>query len=112
MIHLVLTFPPSINRLWRTVKGRVIKSEEYRKWIAANQVYGLKTIGGKFKLTMQCSPPDKRRRDIDNLPKATLDLLQAIGAVVDDCNLEHLDLSWKRDLAPGVYCWIQPMEET
>ena len=112
LIALTLTFPPSTNRLWRNVNGRTIKSEVYRKWLIENMRYGLKTITGPYKLTMQCSPPDKRRRDLDNLSKSVGDLLQSIGAVSDDCNMDELHMMWKRDLAPGVYCWIQPMEET
>lgn len=109
MISLALTYPPSANRLWRNVKGRMVKSKAYREWLARNAGYYQNTITGPYKLTLQCSPPDKRRRDLGNLEKAVSDLLQDIGVVSDDCNMQELSVSWKRDLAPGVYVWVQTL---
>jgi crossover junction endodeoxyribonuclease RusA len=38
--------------------------------------------------------PDKRRRDLDNLLKATLDACTAAGVWQDDCNIVDLRIYW------------------
>lgn len=77
---VVLPYPPSVNALYRAVKGRSILSEKYRQWqYEAGQIIGLQRPGmvpGAVNVTVELSPPDKRRRDIDNAGfKAVLDLL-------------------------------------
>lgn len=77
---VVLPYPPSVNALYRAVKGRSILSEKYREWqYEAGQVLGLQRplpVPGAVNVTVELSPPDKRRRDIDNAGfKAVLDLL-------------------------------------
>ena len=77
---VVLPYPPSVNALYRAVKGRSILSERYREWqYEAGQIIGLQRplpVPGEVKVTVELSPPDKRKRDIDNAGfKAVLDLL-------------------------------------
>ena len=74
-----LPFPPSTNRLWRVVRGRAICSKSYRDWIATA---GAELMGqrpkkheGAVSVSIELGPPDGRKRDLDNLAKATLDLL-------------------------------------
>jgi crossover junction endodeoxyribonuclease RusA len=100
MIRIILPFPPSVNRLWRASKtGGVYKSDKYAtwsthaKWSVREQVRS-KKLEGPFKLTILAVRPDKRRRDLDNLFKATLDCLQAAGVVADDCNAVWLEARW------------------
>jgi Holliday junction resolvase RusA-like endonuclease len=76
MVSLDLPMPPSTNRLWRSVGQRVIKSEEYRRWLhvagwrlkeqRARRVPGRVEVG----LTV-----GKSTGDLDNRTKALLDLL-------------------------------------
>lgn len=80
MTAIVLPYPPSINALYRAVKGRNILSEKYRQWqYEAGQVLGLQRparVSGPVSITVELTPPDKRKRDIDNAGfKAVLDLL-------------------------------------
>ena len=74
-----LPFPPSVNAIWRSVKGRNIKSKPYRDW---EQEAGTELMcqrpekhEGPVHVTMTFGLPDKRRRDIDNLAKPVNDLL-------------------------------------
>ena len=76
MIRIVLPFPPSVNRLWRTTKGGgMYRSQEYAawrkhaEWAVAGQVKG-KAILGEYTLEIVAVKPDKRRRDLGNLEKA------------------------------------------
>ena len=54
---------------------------------------------GPFAARLIFDGPDQRRRDVDNLGKAVLDLLVRHGVVKDDHLCRDLRLSWS-DLAP------------
>lgn len=97
---LLLPWPPSMNRYWRNVRGRVLISREGRDYRAAvaQAVAGAATFGAKrIAVSVHASPPDRRRRDLDNLGKACLDALQAAGLYADDSQIDQLSF-WR--LAP------------
>ena len=96
---LNLPYPPTVNTYWRNIsnKGRprVLiskKGREYRQGVH----YILNTCDipdfgdDKLKVSISVNPPDKRRRDLDNLPKAVLDALQKAGVYTDDSNIDDL----------------------
>lgn len=91
-ITINLPFPVSVNRVWRSGRGRVYKSKQYITWIAEANVAWLqqkphmitKKINGLYKIDIAFSPPDKRRRDLGNLEKGISDFCQSIGLVEDD----------------------------
>lgn len=84
--EIFLPLPPSANRIWRSFRGRMVKSSEYRAWKDAAAVSIAHQLGGQPPLEWFSAsiimPPT--RRDLDNSVKPTLDALQAGGAVVDD----------------------------
>jgi len=97
-LNLTLPFPPSVNTYWRSVviNGRVRvlisqKGREYRKAVAV-AVAGTKWKGGSRRLAVEVSAhmPDKRKRDLDNLLKATLDALSSAGIYEDDSQIDIL----------------------
>jgi len=101
--------PPSANKIWRAVNGRVLKSAEYRGWLDAmawewRSQAGTQRVGGKYALTITMGKPDKRRRDLDNSLKALSDLLVASGVVDDDSLCQRIDMAWGTH--PGVHVWI------
>ncbi len=51
-------------------------------------------IVGPYKLSIDAVRPDKRKRDLDNLFKATSDLLVEIGVIGDDCQCEMISARW------------------
>ena len=51
-------------------------------------------IKGNVSVTIHLGRPDRRRRDIDNLTKAPIDLLQRAGVIEDDCLVDDLHVSW------------------
>lgn len=114
--HVRLSYPPSINALWRVVNGRSILSKEYRAWIATAGAEIMaqrpKKTPGRVGISVCITPPDKRRRDLDNVGfKAVVDLLVKHGLIEGDDSryVRHLDASWD-DIAvePGISVTIKP----
>lgn len=92
---ITLPFPPSTNRYWRHWKGRTLLSEagrEYRK--AAVLAVTLSRVNGlgrrKCHVSIVAHMPDARRRDLDNLLKASLDALAAARVFEDDSQVVRL----------------------
>jgi crossover junction endodeoxyribonuclease RusA len=86
-IHL--PFPPSANRLFANkVRGGRMRSREYKSWIETAGLELMRQRPKKFEgpvtISIVASPPHTRRRDLDNLLKAALDLLVAHAIIVDD----------------------------
>lgn len=93
MIRIVLPYPPSVNRMWRTVNGRMILSAEGRKYRLSCRGRVLDSIGtDRARVTIHAWMPDARRRDIDNLLKAALDVLTHSGLWQDDEQIDDLHI--------------------
>lgn len=102
-LELALPFPPSVNAYYRSVanpkrKGQVMvliskKGREYRKAVA-NAVrlqwpqLPIRALTGRLSVTVFLSPPDKRKRDIDNYHKALFDALTHAGVWEDDSQID------------------------
>lgn len=77
MTILELPWPPSVNHYWRFGNGHFHISPGGRAYklavagiIAAAR---LRPLEGPVKVTIDAFPPDRRRRDLDNLEKCLLD---------------------------------------
>lgn len=99
MISVDLPYPPSANRLWRAVRGRQIKSAEYRAWlleaqaaITAARVTG--SMPGAYHLEIHATRPDWRARDLDNLVKPLSDAIAAAGLVINDSKAVSILAAW------------------
>lgn len=101
LLQFKLPFPPSVNHYWRHISkgpsaGRVLISEEgraYRTNCAAavlEQRVPRHTLSGKLSVVVYASPPDRRRRDLDNLLKSSLDALKHCGLIADDGDIDEL----------------------
>lgn len=95
-INLKMPYPPSVNNYWRRVGNRTIISKpgrEYKKEVAT---LCRKLISfdkdKRLSVTILCCPPDKRRRDLDNVLKAIFDSLSGF-AFEDDSQIDHIDIS-------------------
>jgi crossover junction endodeoxyribonuclease RusA len=93
---ITLPWPPSVNTYYRTYKNRTILSETARRYKKA-ACLAIATIiktppmyTGRLEVELHLAPPDRRRRDIDNYGKATLDALQAAGIFKDDGQIDRL----------------------
>lgn len=102
MITLDLPWPPSVNHYWRhltrgPLAGRVLISEagrEYRRTVSGEVLAALgrrtAPIQGRLSVEVLANPPDARKRDLDNLPKAIFDALTHAGIWPDDSNIDRL----------------------
>jgi crossover junction endodeoxyribonuclease RusA len=96
MPQLTLPWPPSINHYWRHFRGRTVISQEgrtFRTNVCALLAGGgprKPPAGGRIALTLDAFPPDRRRRDLDNIQKPVLDALQHAGVYLDDSQIDLL----------------------
>ena len=99
-VRLVLPWPPSVNRIWRSVviRGavRVLMSRdgrEYRQAVIA-ALRGCTQAAAAFsrpvEVEIRAYQPDHRRRDLDNVLKAALDALTHAGVWDDDNRVADL----------------------
>lgn len=86
-VQLVLPYPPSVNHYWRRVGNRTLISRsgrEYRRTIQAMLAGRGEPLDGQLAIEIDVYPPDRRRRDLDNLLKSLLDSLEHAGVYHDD----------------------------
>jgi len=104
VITLELPYPPSVNHYWRHVGRRTLISRGGRAFRTAVRVAlaaaGVRPLDGRLAVAIEVYPPDRRRRDIDNLQKALLDALEHGGAFHDDSQVVWL-LTEKAEAVPG-----------
>lgn len=95
MITLELPWPPSVNHYFRHWRGRMVISREGRsfrsKVCAILAAAGVRPLEGHLKLAFLAFPPDRRRRDLDNLQKALLDALEKGGAYANDSQIKRIE---------------------
>ena len=104
---LLLPYPPSINHYWRNVRGRTLISREgrtFRRNVCALLAGGgprKPPAGGRIALSMDAFPPDRRRRDLDNIQKPMLDALEHAGVYEDDSQIDLLITRRRPPVAGG-----------
>jgi len=94
MLELVLPLPPSVNHYYRRVGRRTLISREgrafRRKVCSILSAEAIATVPGRLAVCVELFPPDRRRRDIDNVQKSLLDALEHGGAYRDDGQIDLL----------------------
>lgn len=109
MIELILPYPPSLNhyknigRLTQTKTGKLyqqkINSPQTKRymfevWLMVQQKKakeGLKSFDSEeISLEVYVHSPDKRKRDLDNILKVTIDSLENAGLFNDDSQICRL----------------------
>jgi crossover junction endodeoxyribonuclease RusA len=90
-----LPWPPSINHYWRHTKnGHYISREgiSYREMVYYSCInyQGIFDASKRISVIIEAFPPDKRKRDLDNLLKSTLDSLQHAKVYADDSQIDYL----------------------
>lgn len=89
-VWLSMPWPPSLNRLYRSVRGGVILSQAAKSYYERiGQMVLVERIPryplcGRLSVIAKFHAPDARLRDMDNLWKALLDSLVKSGVIADD----------------------------
>ena len=112
--EFTLGYPPSVNRYYRHVGPRVLISREGRRYrmMAVSRLGGIRPIEGDIALTIHLYPPDRRRRDIDNILKCLLDSLVNAGVMEDDSLVKRLHMEMLEPIPEGlVHVHIAPLPE-
>ena len=91
VLSIRLPFPPSMNSIWRAVPNRgMILSRAGRKyredaiWVIQTQVSNDSLMTGRLKVLMEVYVPDRRKRDLSNIPKAVEDAITKSGKIWND----------------------------
>lgn len=100
---LKLPWPPSVNHYWFQKGNRRFigkKGKQFREDV--KNIFEDLLISGfkdtdRLQLIMVVVPPDKRKRDLDNLLKAPLDALQHAGVYKDDSQIDVLGPIMRHD---------------
>ena len=106
-LSLSLPWPPSLNHYYRHVGPRVLISRDgrrYREKVAAiAKQSGAKMLEGPIAMSGVFYPPDRRRRDLDNVGgKALIDALQCAGLFQDDCQIKRINLEMREPIKNGL----------
>jgi len=101
VITIDLPFPPSVNAIWRSFRGRVVASKEAQIWwkLAEGTLYTQRPawkarISGPFEAELMFDQSKRGRKDLDNLSKLPLDAAQRFGIIDNDRLCERLTSSW------------------
>ena len=95
-MELSLPLPPSANHYYRRVGRATLISRAGREYRAAVKsallAMGSPSVTGPLTVLVTVYPPDRRRRDLDNLLKCLLDSLQHGGLYRDDSMIDRIDI--------------------
>ena len=95
-IQLLLPYPPSVNHYWMSSgnmryiskRGRVFRQAVAEE--AATQ--GIVGLEGRLAVHIALFPPDRRKRDVDNVLKALLDACEHAGCYESDSQIDELHI--------------------
>ena len=96
-IDIELPWPPTVNTYWRkSPRGMFIskRGKEYAKevfYICNKYRYSF-TDNQRLSISILAFPPDKRKRDLDNIFKGLLDSLVKANVLSDDEQIDELHI--------------------
>jgi crossover junction endodeoxyribonuclease RusA len=113
-----LPMPPSVNKMYRNVpgKGRA-KTKDAKVWAheagwilvtQRNRTGRHKCLTGAIEVEVSAYRPASRRRDLDNILKAILDLLTSTQTIADDSQVVAINARW---VSEGVPCLVTVREQ-
>jgi len=112
-IQLELPYPPSVNHYWGVngkqrfigAKGKVFRMAVMEACADA----GVQTIEGRVSMHIALFPPDRRKRDIDNVLKSLLDACEHAGCYESDSQVDELHVL-RQAPRPGGSCTVVILE--
>ena len=118
MLTFTLPYPPTVNTYWSRTRNGMRRSDRASEYISAVG-WATRPIRAKLpaegilcpiSVEIDIYPPDRRRRDIDNISKATLDAMQKAGIYADDNQVERLVLTRMTQMSIGGYLEVRISE--
>jgi len=107
MITLKLPYPPSVNHYWGQVGSRKFlgkKGKEFRESVFLCVLNARKgPLNGRLEVKVYLYPPDKRKRDVDNVLKSLLDALEHARVYENDSQIDKLCIT-RMDVTKGGSC--------
>lgn len=114
-VELTLGWPPTVNHYW-LAKGKLRFLSSAAKEFRAEVQYISRLVcmadkiqiplAGRLKLEIKAFPPDRRKRDLDNILKALLDSLTHAGIYCDDNQVDNLSIQRCAFDTPGGHVQI------
>ena len=107
MINVELPWPPSVNKYWRRNGSRYFISKEGQRFkrdvgFLCSRYKGMFIDKQRLSISIAAYPPDKRRRDLDNILKVLFDSLEAIGVFEDDSQIDEIFVKRQPELEAKV----------
>lgn len=114
---ITLPWPPSVNAMWRSPRsgalaGRTLLSatgRAYRRDVCA-AIGQRSPFAGPLRVVIEARMPDKRRRDLDNIPKAVLDAMTHAGVWSDDSQIDDLRVWRSRQMGGCVVVTVHGID--
>ena len=102
---ITLSWPPTVNHYYTVARGRKILSPKGRRYKIDTAVELLRqeaprSLTGRLEVLIDAYPPDRRKRDLDNLIKPIADALQDYG-MFDDEQIDDLRIRRRAVTKPG-----------
>ncbi|MGT5527500.1 RusA family crossover junction endodeoxyribonuclease [Escherichia coli] len=93
-IEFVLPYPPTVNTYWRRRGSTYFVSKAGGRAVAliVRQQRLKLSLSGRLAIKIIAEPPDKRRRDLDNILKAPLDALTHAEVLIDDEQFDEINI--------------------
>lgn len=97
MMTLTIPYPPSGNHAVKHGRNRHYSTQEVRRYrstihMLAMQQRACNRLQGPLQVVAEIRPPDRRRRDMDNVWKTVADALTHAGVWEDDFQIADLRL--------------------
>jgi crossover junction endodeoxyribonuclease RusA len=104
-LYLELPYPPSVNHYWGQSGNRRFIGKKGVAFRAA-VVEAFETskgsgVEGRLAVHIELYPPDRRKRDIDNVLKALLDACEHAGCYENDSLIDELHIVRKDVIKDG-----------
>lgn len=112
VLRFELPYPPSVNHYYLHTSNGVIlgaKGKSYRRDVALllNHHKGYCGAERRLSVTINLFPPDKRKRDIDNILKCLLDSMEYANVYENDNQIDMLTVIRRQRVQYGsVQIWI------